>query len=256
MPSDPLAGTTTAQPTTSTTATSGTTTSTLPTLGTIVLDPGHGGVETVGGSSPNNATSVSGVKEKKLTLDFCMILRDALGQAAAKKNKSIKVVLTRTTDKNLAIRDRAAVVAKNEGNLFVCLHFNGHTNKNIRGVETFFRAASNGNPNLADDKNFAEAVNKSLFDSLKSIDNKAVNRGVKPDTDTGLGELGGKRDDRLGNTNRPDRCRACYVELEFISNPDVDKLLISGPQALQNRQLVMGNLAKRMIDYLEEMNVS
>ena len=61
-------------------------------------------------------------------------------------------------------------------------------------------------------------------------------------------------DGSLGNTNRPDKCRACYVELEFISNPGVDKLLISGPQAIQNRQLVMGNLAKTMVDYLQTMN--
>jgi N-acetylmuramoyl-L-alanine amidase len=40
-------------------------------IGTIILDPGHGGNTNVAGSSANNATSVSGVKEKKLTLDFC-----------------------------------------------------------------------------------------------------------------------------------------------------------------------------------------
>ena len=73
------------------TVTSGTT-SALPSLGTIVIDPGHGGTTTVGHSSPNNAISASGVKEKKLTLDFCLILRDSLQQAAAKKNKQIKVI--------------------------------------------------------------------------------------------------------------------------------------------------------------------
>ena len=34
-------------------------------------------------------------------------------------------------------------------------------------------------------------------------------------------------DQSLGNQNRPDKCRSCYVELEFITNPKVDKLLIS-----------------------------
>ena len=156
-------GNSTAQPTTSNTATSDTATSTLPALGTIVLDPGHGGEAKLGGSSANNAISVSGVKEKKLTLDFCLILRDELVKAAAKKNKQIKVVLTRTSDKNVGIRDRAAVAAQNKANLFLCLHFNGLENPNIRGVETFHRAKSNGNPNLADDIDFATAVQKSLF---------------------------------------------------------------------------------------------
>ena len=44
------------------------------------------------------------------------------------------------------------------------------------------------------------------------------------------------------------------MELEFITNKRVDKLLVSGPDALQNRQLVMGNLAATLIDYLEEIN--
>lgn len=242
-------GTSTAVPTT----TSTTTTSALPSLGTIVLDPGHGGTQTVGGSSPNNAISATGVKEKKLTLDFCLILRDTLTQAAAEKNKQIKVVLTRTSDVNVGIKARAGVAASNLANLFLVIHFNGSQNKNLRGVETFFRASANGNLNLADDKDFAETVNKSLFDSLKSIDTTAVNRGVKPDTQSGPGSLGVMNDQSLGNQNRPDKCRSCYVELEFITNPKVEKLLISGPQAIPNRQLVMGNLAKRLADYLEEM---
>lgn len=247
---------TSAQPTTSTAATSSADTSTLPALGTIVIDPGHGGEAKLGGSSANNAISVSGVKEKKLTLDFCLILQDALAKEAAKKNKQIKVVLTRTSDKNVSIRDRAKVAAQNKANLFLVIHFNGSANPNTRGVETFFRAKANGNPNLNDDIDFATAVNKSLFASLKSIDNKAKDRGVKPDTDTAIKKLGVMDDASLGNTNRPDKCRSCYVELEFISNPAVDKLLISGPQAIANRQLVMGNLAKTLADYLEKMKQS
>ena len=33
--------------------------------GVVVLDPGHGGNEKIGGSSPNNATSTSGVLRKQ-----------------------------------------------------------------------------------------------------------------------------------------------------------------------------------------------
>jgi N-acetylmuramoyl-L-alanine amidase len=225
---------------------------TLTSLGTVVLDPGHGGTQEVGSSSPNNAISVSGVKEKKLTLDFCLILRDGLVKAAATKNKQINVILTRTADVNVGIKARANVAATNKADLFLCLHFNGsNQDKNLRGVETFFRAASNGNLNLDDDMDFANVVNKSLFESLKSIDGNAKNRGVKPDTQSGPGKLGVMNDNSLGNQNRPKKCRSCYVELEYITNPAVETLLISGPEAAQNRELVMGNLAKAMADYLE-----
>jgi len=221
----------------------------LATLRTIVLDPGHGGTTTVGGSKPNNATSFSGVKEKKLTLDFCMVLRDSLQKLAQQKNKQIKVVLTRTEDVNIGIAQRSKVAATHKADLFLALHFNGLDNPAVRGVETFFK--ENGNLNLADDKDFATKVNKSLFASLKSIDAQAKNRGVKPDTASGPGSLPLLRDDRLGNVNRPKKCRACYIELEFITNKRVDELLISGPNASQNVRTVMGNLASTLIDYLE-----
>jgi N-acetylmuramoyl-L-alanine amidase len=223
---------------------------TLPMLGTIVLDPGHGGTSTVGDSSPNNAISASGVKEKKLALDFCLILQDALKKAAAKKNKQIKVVLTRTGDVNVGIVARAKLAATHKADLFLCLHFNGSANKNARGVETFFRAKANGNLNLDEDIDFANVVNTSLFDSLKSMDTGANNRGVKPDTQSGPGRLGVLNDTHLGNVNRPDKCRSCYVELEFITNPTVDKLLISGADAVQNRQKIMDNLAKTIVNYM------
>lgn len=225
--------------------------SALPTLGTIVLDPGHGGTQNVGGSRANNATSFTGVKEKKLTLDFCMILRDELQKMALLKNKQVNVVMTRTVDENLGIAARSKFAAIHKANLFLCLHFNGLDNQSVRGVETFFQ--DNGNINTAEDKDFAKKVNDSLFASLKSIDDQAKNRGVKPDSATGPGSLPLLRDDRLGNLNRVKKCRACYVELEFITNERVDRLLISGPNALQNQRLVMKNLASTMVDYLEQI---
>jgi N-acetylmuramoyl-L-alanine amidase len=218
-------------------------------LGTIVIDPGHGGDADLGGSKANNATSLSGVKEKKLTLDFCLNLRDSLEKEAAAKGKPIKVVLTRTVDKNVGIRDRAKFAKTHEADLFLCLHFNGHENKTIRGVETFFRDQNNLNRN--EDIDFANKVNKSLFDSLKAIGPGATNRGVKPDTLSGPGSLVVIKDEHLGNQNGHVKCRACYVELEFITNPKVDELLVSGPNAEQNRGVVMGNLAKTMVEYLE-----
>lgn len=228
-------------------------TTTLPLLGTIVLDPGHGGTSTVGGSSPNNAISASGVKEKKLTLDFCLILQDSLKKAAAKKSKQIKVVLTRTGDVNVGVVARAKFAATHQADLFLCIHFNGSGDKTVRGVETFFRAKVNVNLNLAEDMDFANVVNASLFDSLNSLGTGAKNRGVKPDTQTGPGKLGVMNDNSLGNNTRPIMCRSCYVELEFITNPPVDKLLISGPSALGNRQVIMNNLAKTIVDYLEKI---
>jgi N-acetylmuramoyl-L-alanine amidase len=87
-------------------------------LGTIVIDPGHGGTVGLPGSSANNAISRSGVKEKKLTLDFCLTLRDELLRQAAGAGQTMNVVLTRTTDVNLSGADRAGMAFTNRANFF------------------------------------------------------------------------------------------------------------------------------------------
>jgi len=219
-------------------------------LGTIVIDPGHGGTARVGGSSPNNAISVSGVKEKKLTLDFSTILREELLNQAQAAGETVKVVLTRTTDVNVGIKARARVSFNNRAKLFLCIHFNGSADATPRGVETYFRDASNGNANLADDMDFAAKVQSTLFTSLKSIDTRAKDRGLKPDTQSGPGSLGVLRDDDLTAPGVSPKCRSAYVELEFITNNDVEKLLISGPNSLANRRRVMADLARMLRGYM------
>jgi N-acetylmuramoyl-L-alanine amidase len=224
-------------------------------LGAIVIDPGHGGTVKVGGSSPNNAISVSGVKEKKLALDFCLILRDELLRQAANANETVKVVLTRTTDVNVGIEDRARVAANNRAKLFLCLHFNGLDNASIRGTETFFRAAGN-NLNFQQDVAFATDVHNALFGALKALDPGAKDRGLKPDTDSGPGGLGVLNDNSLGNGqigSAAKMCRSAYFEAEFISNVAADKLLVSGPNAIPNRTKAMAAVAKAMLKHIRTM---
>jgi len=64
-------------------------------MAVIVIDPGHGGTRTVGGSSPNNAAGPAGTKEKTLTLAFGLAARAALTE------RDHTVFMTRTTDVNL-----------------------------------------------------------------------------------------------------------------------------------------------------------
>jgi N-acetylmuramoyl-L-alanine amidase len=219
-------------------------------LGTVVIDPGHGGTAKVGGSSPNNAISASGVKEKKLTLDFSMSLRDELVRQAGENGQTIKVVLTRTTDVNVGIAARARVAKTEHARAFLCIHFNGLDNKNISGAETFFRAQQNGNVNLQDDMNFAKAVHAGLMAGMRAVNPTAKDRGVKPDNDSGPGSLGVLKDSDLGNTPGHATCVSAYIEAEFISNPKVDKILISGPDAVANRTKVMGSVATAIRNFL------
>ncbi|MBO9622249.1 MAG: N-acetylmuramoyl-L-alanine amidase [Sphingomonas sp.] len=218
-------------------------------IGTIVLDPGHGGEAPLGGSSPNNAISASGVKEKKLALDFCLILRDELIRQAKAAGQRINVVMTRTTDVNVGIAQRAALAGSSKAEAFVCLHFNGGA-PSAQGAETYYAAAANGNSNEAEDKAFATAVHAGLIAGMRAIHPQARDRGVKPDTQSGPGAMGVLRDAALGNTTRPKKCVAAYIEAEFITNRTIDQLLVSGPDAVPNRTKVMASVAKAIRTYM------
>jgi N-acetylmuramoyl-L-alanine amidase len=223
-------------------------------LGTIVIDPGHGGTTNVPGSSANNAIAKSGVKEKKLTLDFALLLQQALVSQANKAGEKINVVLTRTTDVNVEGSKRAGVAFEHKAKLFLSIHFNGSTDGSVRGTETFYRAKENANLNLADDMAFANDVQRAVLDAIKALDSKVIDRGVKPDTKTLKKALGVLNDKNLRNDDRPDdMCRAALVEIEFISNARADTLLVSGPDAMANRTTVMAALAKGLRQHMKTM---
>lgn len=99
----------------------------------VTIDPGHGGVD------PGNPGVYfpRGVKEKDVTLQIGLLLRDEL------KRRGIGVRMTRTTDTLIALGDRGGVCTE-ACDLFVSLHVNslarrrGYTE--VRGFETYFLA--------------------------------------------------------------------------------------------------------------------
>jgi N-acetylmuramoyl-L-alanine amidase len=116
--------------------------------GTVVIGPGHGGTERVGGSSPNNAISYSGIKEKKMALELAFLIADRLKELGEPNDFNINVHLTRASDINIGIRDWAALAARTNADLFFCIHFNGNdpqASRKARGTETYYRAVENGN---------------------------------------------------------------------------------------------------------------
>ncbi len=91
---------------------------------TIVLDPGHGGRD-------SGAIS-QGAKEKDLTLDLTRQLKKVL------EAKGLRVILTRTGDSSLPLRDRTAVANYNRADLLVSLHLNASTMRGAHGAEVYY----------------------------------------------------------------------------------------------------------------------
>jgi N-acetylmuramoyl-L-alanine amidase len=144
----------------------------MPKTGTIVLDPGHGGAVETGGSSPNNAVSPSGVLEKNVTLRMAFLTRDALREQATAGKHQITVVLTRETDVNLGLRERAEVAKAAGAALFLSIHCNASTKHNARGVETLIRPTSAGNTDHAADQAFAQHIQDAVVGAIIPHDPK------------------------------------------------------------------------------------
>lgn len=256
-------------------------------MGVIVIDPGHGGTANIPNDSTyNNATSASGVPEKTMTLDFCKRIRWSLQAGSGKAratalDKTVSVVMTRETDVNLPIGDRAAVAAENDADLFLSLHFNGF-NRSARGTEAYIdrkymqavQTVSAGsvvtaegpglpssglrNINVAQDAAFASAIVQAAYGALKALDPKAALRSATytkaangepyaPPPGVKMKGLGVLRDAKLGTRNND--CRATLLELEFIDVPAVDALL-NGAGANEARNQIASAIAVALVEAL------
>jgi N-acetylmuramoyl-L-alanine amidase len=95
-------------------------------LEVVVVDPGHGGKDP-------GAMGPTGLQEKVVTLDIAKRLAELL-----KKNLGIKVILTRTKDEFVSLRERADIANKNEAELFISVHCNAARKRDTEGTETYF----------------------------------------------------------------------------------------------------------------------
>lgn len=208
---------------------------------TIVIDPGHGGTGSIGGSDGDHAVSPTGVREKNLTLIFANLTKAALETAATNGGHTLNIIMTRTTDVNLSLADRARVARTNRADRFLSIHFNGF-NGVSRGVETYIRRAQD-NVNFAEDRRFARRIQNAVFDVIEGFDSGSNDRGVKQE------RFGVLNDTALGNTSGG-HCRACLLEVEFLDVPAVDVLLNTGSNANVVRTRIAEAIAGAIIQDL------
>lgn len=91
---------------------------------TICLDPGHGGQDP--GAQRDN------LKEADIVLDVGLRARDLLVP-------KYRVVLTRDSDKTVALSTRVAIADSAKADLFVSIHANASVNPQAQGYEVFVR---------------------------------------------------------------------------------------------------------------------
>jgi N-acetylmuramoyl-L-alanine amidase len=178
-----------------------------------------------------------------MTLQLGLLVKQSLQTVAQDGGHNIQVVMTRSSDVNLSLSDRAKAAKTNHADRLLSIHFNGF-NQSARGTETLIRGIQDGNVNHADDKKFAQKIQNAAFNAIKAHDPQAKDRGVK---DQKLGVL---NDVSLGNTTGGN-CRACMIEVEFIDVPAVDQLLNTNPNAPQVRGDIAKAIAQAVLDDLQ-----
>ncbi len=97
-----------------------------PRLKIIVIDPGHGGVET-------GAVGPTGLREKEVTLDLARRV-----QRRFQRDRNLTVVLTRDEDRLIGLDERTAIANYNRADLFLSIHLNASPRSTATGAETYF----------------------------------------------------------------------------------------------------------------------
>jgi N-acetylmuramoyl-L-alanine amidase len=163
----------------------------------VVLDAGHGGKDA-------GAQSATNLIEKDVTLDIEKRLRDLL------QRNGFEVVVTRSDDRLIPLRERAKLANDSQGDIFVSIHVNSlRSHQSSHGIETYYlgptkdpvltQLAAEENVasgysiadlrNLLDrvyadvrrdeSKRLAADVQQQLFTNLQTIDRGVENWGVK-----------------------------------------------------------------------------
>jgi len=150
----------------------------------VIIDPGHGGDDP-------GAIGPTGLHEADVALSIGRMVRDAL------ERKGTRTTLTRTDNSTVSLEDRPDLAQRNGGIVFVSIHANASTDRNVQGTTTYYATPQS--------QALAAIVQTELAQALGE-----PNRGVRTE-----------RFYVIVNTAMP----AILVETAFISNPTEEAML-------------------------------
>jgi N-acetylmuramoyl-L-alanine amidase len=184
---------------------------------TIVIDPGHGGID-------GGAAGPSGTVEKDVTLTFAAELRDKL-RADGRYN----IVMTREKDEFLRLDERVRIARENEADLLISIHADTIRLKGVRGatVYTVSEKASDAEAQaLADRENLSDQLagivveeeNHEVADILIDLIKRETHGFSMRFARSLVGELS----TTVGLINNPHR----FAGFKVLKAPDVPSVLL------------------------------
>ncbi|MFP2423774.1 N-acetylmuramoyl-L-alanine amidase AmiA [Pseudescherichia vulneris] len=217
----------------------------------VVLDPGHGGIDT-------GAIGHGGSKEKHVVLAIAKNVRSIL------RGHGIDARLTRSGDTFIPLYDRVEIAHKHGADLFMSIHADGFTNPSAAGASVFAlsnRGASSAMAKYLSDKENAvdELAGKKALDKDHLLQQVLFDL-VQTDTIKNSLTLGShilkqiKPVHRLHSRNteqaafvvlKSPSIPSVLVETSFITNPGEEKLL--GTAAF--RQKIANAIASGIVSY-------
>lgn len=202
---------------------------TVPPMPIIILDAGHGGID-------SGCLSVDGTEEKDINLSILLKLREML------RITGFEVVATRDTDRSIHdtgvaglgnqkksdMENRLAIINSYDDAIFVSIHQNQFTDPKYYGAQMFYPLES------AESEHLAQIMQKNFVGFLQPENE----REIKPvETEIYL----------LHNA----KCPAVMAECGFLSNPDEAALLESDDYQTK----VAFTIYKSLCDYIFEEGV-
>ena len=184
---------------------------------TIVIDPGHGGID-------GGAAGLSGTAEKDITLTFATELRDKL-RADGRYN----VFMTREKDEFLRLDERVRIAREHAADLFISIHADTIRLKGVRGatVYTVSDKASDAEAQaLADRENLSDQLagieieeeNQEVADILVDLIKRETHSFSMRFARSLVGELS----NTIGLINNPHR----FAGFRVLKAPDVPSVLL------------------------------
>lgn len=220
----------------------------------VVLDPGHGGIDpgTIG---------VSGVYEKEVVLEVATEVARRL-----EATRHYRVVLTRSSDEFIELRERVARARAAQGELFLSIHADALPNPASRGASVFTlseKASDSEAAALAARENKADLIaGIDLSRQAPEVSNILLDLARRQTNNLSIGlarrlvdDLGQEAAVMLENSHRsagfavlkaPD-IPSALVELGCLSNREEDRLLRS---AAYQRRLATG-LVRSVNDFFD-----
>lgn len=225
----------------------------------VVIDPGHGGHDT-------GTISASGMREKDLVLDVAHRLRAYIRRTYP----DIEVIMTRDSDRFVALEERTAIANSRGADLFISIHANASPSRVASGVETFFlspdrapaedlQAAAHENARLASEKpsDKREPMFASVTVGNRVAESRELARYIQAGLVRGIGAESPRTAMNRGVKHAPfvvllgAAMPSVLAEVSFLSNPKDEALLQTG----QFRERVAASLFAGLNAYLKKNRV-